>query len=87
MLKRAKEKLLVINECPVQVTADYIPSEDRSILMATNLSPYTDLETFKNFVEEKKNTFVLKIFLGKHGKAVVILEEEIKGICGSMMKD
>ena len=70
----------VLNGCPVQVTADYIPSEDRSILMATNLSPDTTVETLKNFVETKKQTDVIKIVLGKHGKAVIILQEEIKGI-------
>ncbi|XP_046856440.1 uncharacterized protein LOC124449537 isoform X2 [Xenia sp. Carnegie-2017] len=79
VLKRAKEKLLVLNGCSVQVTADYIPTEDRSILMVTNLSPDTNVETLKNFVEIKKQTDVIKIVLGKHGKAVIILQEEIKG--------
>ncbi|XP_046838994.1 uncharacterized protein LOC124433277 [Xenia sp. Carnegie-2017] len=78
VLKKAKETLLVHEESPLQVTADYVPTEDRSILMVTNLSPDINVETLKNFVESKKNTFVLKIFLGKHGKAVVILEEEMK---------
>ena len=87
VLKKAKETPLVHEGSPLQVTADYVPTEDRSILMVTNLSPDINVETLTNFVESKKNTFVLKIFLGKHGKAVVILEEEIKSICGSLIKD
>ncbi|XP_046856473.1 protein mono-ADP-ribosyltransferase PARP9-like isoform X2 [Xenia sp. Carnegie-2017] len=78
VLKKAKETPFVHEGRPLQVTADYVPTEDRSILMVTNLSPDINVETLKNFVESMKNTVVLKIFLGKHGKAVVVLEEEMK---------
>ena len=80
VLKKAKETPLVHEGRPLQVTADYVPTEDRSILMVTNLSPDTNVETLKNCVETKKQTDVIKIILGKHGKAVIILQEEIKGI-------
>ena len=54
-----------------------MPTYDQSILLAKNLNPKTNKETFKNFVESTKNADVFNIVLGKDGKAIVILKSAI----------
>jgi hypothetical protein len=59
------------------VSTEFVPTHDRSILLAKNINPETNAETFKSFVEVKKKADVLNVFMGKDGTAIVILKSEI----------
>ena len=54
-----------------------MPTPDQSILLAKNLNPKTNEETFKNFVESTKNADVVNVVFGKDGKAIAILRTAI----------
>ena len=56
-----------------------MPTHDQSILLAKNLNPKTSKETLQDFVESTKNADVFNVVLGKDGKAIVILKDEIGG--------
>ena len=56
-----------------------MPTSDQSILLAKNLNPKTNEETFKNFVESTKNADVVNVVFGKDGKAIAILRTAIGG--------
>ncbi len=77
MLKKANETPLKLEGNLLKVNAEFEPTHDRSILLAKNLNPKTSKETFQNFVESTKNVDVLNVVLGKDGKAIVILQNEI----------
>ena len=77
MLKKANETPLKLENNVLKVSAVFEPTHDRSILLAKNLNPKTSKETFQNFVESTKSVDVLNVILGKDGKAIVILKNEI----------
>ena len=58
----------------LKVNTEFEPTLDRTILLARNLNPKTDEETFKNFIEVRKKTDVFNVVAGKDGKAIVILK-------------
>ena len=61
----------------LKVSTVFEPTHDRSILLAKNFNPKTSKETLQNFVESTKSVDVLNVVLGKDGKAIVILKNEI----------
>ena len=77
VLKKTNETSLKLEDNLLKVSAEFEPTHDRSILLAKNLNPKTSEETFQNFVESTKNVDVLNVVLGKDGKAIVILKNEI----------
>ncbi|XP_028411312.1 uncharacterized protein LOC114533887 isoform X2 [Dendronephthya gigantea] len=77
ILRAANEKPFILDNNPLTVTTKLEPTHDKSILLVKNLSLSTSKETLRDFVETKKNTDVLNVVPGKHGKAIVILESEI----------
>ena len=77
MITKANEKPLTLEGNVLKVSTVFEPTHDRSILLAKNLNPKTNKETFQNFVESTKNSDVLNVVLGKDGKAIVILKNEI----------
>ena len=79
VLEKAKETPLQLEGNTLTVSSVFVPTHDQSILLAKNLNPKTNKETFKNFVESTKNADVFNIVLGKDGKAIVILESAIGG--------
>ena len=79
VLEKAKETPFQLEGNYLTVSSVFVPTHDQSILMARNLSPKTNKETFKNFVESTKNADVFNIVFGKDGKAIVILKSAIGG--------
>ena len=77
MLKKANETSLKLEDNVLKVSTVFEPTHDRSILLAKNLNPKTSKETLQNFVESTKSVDVLNVVLGKDGKAIVILKNEI----------
>ena len=77
MLKKANETPLILEGNVLKVSAVFEPTHDRSILLAKNINPQTNEETFRSFVEVKRNGDVFNVVFGKDGKAVVILKSEI----------
>jgi hypothetical protein len=77
VITKANEKPLTLEGNVLKVSTVFEPTHDRSILLAKNLNPKTNKETFQNFVESTKNSDVLNVVLGKDGKAIVILKNEI----------
>jgi hypothetical protein len=61
----------------LKVSTVFEPTHDRSILLAKNLNPKTSKETFQTFMESTKSVNVFNVVLGKDGKAIVILKNEI----------
>ena len=80
MLEKAKKAALQLEENTLKVSSVFVPTLDQSILLAKNLNPNTNEETFKNFVESTKNADVFNVVFGKDGKAVVILRTAIGGL-------
>ena len=79
MIQKAKEELLQLEGNFLTVSREFIPTHDRSMLLAKNLNPKTSKETFKNFVESTKNADVFNVVFGKDHKAIVILKSAIGG--------
>jgi hypothetical protein len=77
VLTKANETPLKLEGNVLKVSTVFEPTHDRSILLAKNLNPKTSKETFQNFVESTKSVEVLNVVLGKDGKAIVILKNEI----------
>jgi hypothetical protein len=77
VLKKANETSLKLEGNLLKVSSVFEPTHDRSILLAKNINPETNEETFKSFVEVKKKADVLNVVYGKDGKAIVILKNEI----------
>jgi hypothetical protein len=75
VLKKVNETSLKLEGNVLKVSTE--PTHDRSILLAKNLNPKTSKETLQNFVESTKSVDVLNVVLGKDGKAIVILKNEI----------
>ena len=80
MLEKAKEAPLQLDGNTLTVSSVFVPTHDQSILLAKNLNPNTNGETFKNFVESTKNADVFNVVFGKDGKAIVILRTAIGGL-------
>ena len=80
MLEKAKEAPLQLDGNTLTVSSVFVPTHDQSILLAKNLNPNTNEETFKNFVESTKNADVFNVVFGKDGKAIVILRTAIGGL-------
>ena len=79
MLEKAKEAPLQLEGNTLTVSSVFVPTHDQSILLAKNLNPNTNEETFKNFVESTKNSDVFNVVFGKDGKAIVILRTAVGG--------
>ena len=79
MLEKAEETQLQLEGNMLTVSSVFVPTHDHSILLAKNLNPGTNKETFKNFVESTKNADVFNVVFGKDGKAIVILKSAIGG--------
>ncbi|CAB4045054.1 poly [ADP-ribose] polymerase 14-like isoform X2, partial [Paramuricea clavata] len=77
VLRKANETPLKLEGNLLKVSTVFEPTHDRSILLAGNINPETNEETFKSFVEVKKKADVLNVVYGKDGKAIVILKNEI----------
>ena len=77
MLTKANETPLKLEGNLLKVSIVFEPTHDRSILLAKNLNPKTSKETFQKFIESTKSVDVLNVVLGKDGKAIVILKNEI----------
>ena len=77
MLKKANETPLKLEGNLLKVSTVFEQTHDRSILLAKNVNPQTNEETFRNFVEIKKKADVMNVVFGKDGKAIVILKSEI----------
>ena len=80
ILRASNKKPFILDGNPLKVSTDLEPTHDRSILLLKNLSPSTNKDTLKDFVETTKNADVFNVVPGKDGKAIVILRSEI-GIC------
>jgi hypothetical protein len=65
VLKKANETPLKLEGNLLNVSSVFEPTHDRSILLAKNINPETNEETFKSFVEVKKKADVLNLFMGK----------------------
>ena len=85
MLEKGKETPLQLEGNFLTVSSVFLHDQsmllthDQSMLLAKNLSPKTNKETFKNFVESTKNADVFNVVFGKDGKAIVILKGAIGG--------
>ena len=79
MLEKAKETPLQLEGYQLTVSSVSVPTHDQSILLAKNLNPRTNKETFKNFVESTKNADVFNVVFGKDSKAIAILKTAIGG--------
>ena len=79
VLEKAKETPLLLEGNFLTVSSVFVPTHDQSILLAKNLNPKTNKETFKNFIESTKNADVFNIVFGKDDKAIVILKSAIGG--------
>ena len=77
MLEKGKETPLQLEGNFLTVSSVFLQTHDQSMLLAKNLSPKTNEETFKNFVESTKNADVFNVVFGKDGKAIVILKGAI----------
>ena len=78
MLKKANETLLELEKNVLRISEVFEPTHDKSILIAKNVN-YSKIneETFRSFVEVKKNVDVFNVVFGKDDKAIVILQNEI----------
>ena len=77
VLKKASETQLELEGNLLKVSDVFVPTHDRSILLAKHLNPKTSKETFQNFVEATKCVDVFNIVFGKDNKAIVVLKSEI----------
>ncbi|XP_028405587.1 uncharacterized protein LOC114528176 isoform X2 [Dendronephthya gigantea] len=76
VLQKSKEEPLRLGGNLLNVSTAFESIYDKSILLAKNLNPQTDIETFTSFVQFKRNVDVCNVVLGEEGKAIVILNDE-----------